>query len=138
MSHYIPALLRQEVYDRANGTCEYCLIPQEVSFVSLEVDHIIARKHGGETESKNLALACSLCNKYKGSDLTSIDPESNIITPLFHPRIEKWIEHFHLNEAKIVPITPTGRVTAALLQLNQSERVAERKLLISVGVLQIP
>jgi hypothetical protein len=138
MSQYIPALLRQEVYDRAGGQCEYCLIPQAVSLLSLEVDHIIAQKHGGETEASNLALACSLCNKYKGSDLASIDSESGAITPLFHPRRQQWTDHFRLEDAQIAPITAIGRVTVVLLQLNQPERVAERELLLAAGALQIP
>ncbi len=25
---YIPAALRRQIYDRANGCCEYCLIPE--------------------------------------------------------------------------------------------------------------
>jgi len=51
-----------------------------------EVDHVIAEKHGGLTEPDNLALSCTLCNKHKGSDLTSIDPETGDIVPLYHPR----------------------------------------------------
>lgn len=138
MSEYIPAPLRQEVYDRAGGQCEYCLIPQVAALVSPEVDHIIARKHGGETEANNLALACSLCNKYKGSDLTSIDPESGVITPLFHPRRQQWADHFRLEDAQIMPLTATGRVTVVLLQLNRPERVAERELLLAAGAIQLP
>lgn len=138
MSRYVSASLRQEVYNRAGGQCEYCLIPEIVSLVPHEVDHITARKHGGETETDNLALACSLCNKFKGTDLTSIDSESRAITPLFHPRHQRWTDHFRLEEAQVVPLTATGRVTVMLLQLNQPGRVAERELLLAVGSIQIP
>lgn len=138
MSQYIPAPLRQEVYDRAGGQCEYCLVPQVAALVSPEVDHIIARKHGGETEVDNLALACSLCNKCKGSDLASIDSESGAITPLFHPRRQRWIDHFRLEDGQIVPLTATGRVTVNLLQFNRPERVAERELLLAAGAIQTP
>lgn len=138
MSDYIPASLRQQILERAGKQCEYCLMPQVAAFVPLEVDHIIARKHGGETEIDNLALSCRLCNKHKGSDLTSIDPESGEIVPLFHPRRQRWQEHFRLEAAKIVPLTETGRVTVALLQLNRPERIAEREILLAIGVIQIP
>lgn len=138
MNDYIPALLRQQIYERANDQCEYCLIPQVAVLVSLEIDHIIARKHGGETEGNNLALACRLCNKYKGSDLTSIDPQSGEIVPLYNPRHQRWQDHFRLVEAHIAPLTATGRVTVALLQLNRPERVAEREILLAADVIQFP
>lgn len=138
MSQHIPASLRQQVYERASGQCEYCLMPQVAALMAPEVDHIIARKHGGETELDNLAQACSLCNKCKGSDLASVDSESGAITPLFHPRRQRWVDHFRLENGQIVPLTATGRVTVALLQLNRPERVAERELLLAAGALQIP
>ena len=37
---------------------------------------------------------------------------------LFNPRQQKWHDHFAVNGARIVGLTPTGRVTIALLQLN--------------------
>lgn len=138
MSDYIPATLRQQVYERAARQCEYCLIPEIASLVSPHVDHIIARKHGGKTELKNLAQACSLCNKHKGSDLTSIDPESGEITPLFHPRRQRWQDHFRLKGAEIIPLTATGRVTVNLLRLNHPERIVEREILLEAGVISLP
>src|SRR5437660_5262417 len=73
---YIPVALRQLIYEQAEGRCEYCLIPDDAAFAPHEIDHVIAEKHGGLTEANNLALSCSLCNKQKGSDLTSIDTET--------------------------------------------------------------
>ncbi len=64
---YIPVVLRKQVYERAKGRCEYCLMPDVATFASHEIDHIIAEKHGGRTEAENLALSCTLCNKHKGS-----------------------------------------------------------------------
>ena len=82
---YINAALRKQVYRRARGCCEYCLLPDIAAFAPHEVDHIIAEKHGGLTAAENLALSCTLCNKHKSSDLTSIDPETGDIVPLYHP-----------------------------------------------------
>jgi hypothetical protein len=79
---YIPVALRRQVYERAKGCCEYCLIPDTATFTSHEIDHIIAEKHGGRTKSENLALSCAACNKYKGTDLASIDPETEEIVAL--------------------------------------------------------
>lgn len=135
---YIPAALRKAVEKRAEGRCEYCLIPNSVALISYQIDHVIAEKHGGETEIENLALSCSLCNKLKGSDLTSIDDETGKIEPLFNPRIQKWVEHFEIKNAEITPLTSQGRVTVKLLRLNTSERVAERKTLIEAGLIKIP
>lgn len=133
---YIPASLRALVGDRANHACEYCLIPEIAVFSALEIDHIIAEKHGGKTISENLALACSLCNKHKGSDLASIDPETKEITRLFNPRQDGWQHHFQLkNDGEIHPQTSIGRVTTKLLRINDSGRMKERALLRQAKVL---
>jgi HNH endonuclease len=136
-STYIPSALRKLVINRAKSRCEYCLIPQEVSFYPHEIDHIIAEKHGGQTNADNLALSCTLCNKYKGSDLTSIDPHTEEIVPLYHPRQDLWFEHFQLDSALIKPITAKGRVTVKLLQINRSERIKERLILIKAGLFDL-
>ncbi|HEY9848636.1 MAG TPA: HNH endonuclease signature motif containing protein [Leptolyngbyaceae cyanobacterium] len=135
---YISSTLRQLVYDRANGCCEYCLIPEATSFAKHEIDHIIAEKHDGLTEAENLALSCTVCNKHKGSDLTSIDPETSQITPLYNPRRDRWSEHFQLSDGQFIPLTAIGRVTIRLLQLNHPNRVKERQLLIATNLLTLP
>ena len=115
---YIPVALRRQVRDRANGCCEYCLIPEAVSFALHPIDHVIAEKHGGPTTAENLALCCTICNLHKGSDLASVDPLTGEIVLLFNPRRERWTDHFRLAEGRIEPLTPMGRVTVRLLQLN--------------------
>jgi hypothetical protein len=126
------------VYERAKGCCEYCLIPEIATLVTHEIDHIIVEKHGGLTEAENLALSCVLCNKHKGSNLASIDPENKQLTPLYHPRQDVWPEHFQLNGAEFVPLTLVGRVTVKLLQINRVDRLKERELLVQAGMLNIP
>jgi 5-methylcytosine-specific restriction endonuclease McrA len=133
---YIPAALRRQVDERARSCCEYCLIPAIASFAPHEIDHIIAEKHGGRTELENLALSCTLCNKHKGSDLASIDPDTEKISPLYHPRQDSWREHFRLIGAEFVPLTSIGRVTIRLLQLNRRDRVEERQFLLQAGIIQ--
>jgi len=134
-STYIPAALRRLVHERAGGRCEYCFIHEDDVFAAHEIDHIIAEKHGGPTEADNLALSCALCNKYKGSDIASVDTDTGEIVPLYHPRRARWSEHFQLSQAQFVPLTPTGRATVRLLQLNHPDRIEERKLLIAAGKL---
>lgn len=135
---YIPVALRRSVRSRARECCEYCLIPERLTLATHWVDHIIAEKHGGLTTEDNLALSCVLCNQHKGTDLTSIDPETGQITPLFHPRRDSWTDHFRLVGARIEAITPTGRATVRLLQWNQMDRVEERELLVRLGAISPP
>ncbi len=130
---YISAALRQLVIERAAKRCEYCLYPQEISFLAFEMEHIVAEKHGGATSADNLALACPYCNRFKGSDLASLDPETGQLTPFFNPRTQQWVEHFQLDEAQIIPRTPEGRVTVLILQINHPNRLQERQHLIQLG-----
>jgi hypothetical protein len=109
-----------------------------MALVSHEVDHVVALKHGGSTDADNLALSCALCNKHKGSDLASIDPDTGALTPLFHPRRQRWSEQFQIVDAMIVPLTPAGRATARLLQINHSDRLAVRALLIAAELIRPP
>jgi len=125
---YIPTALRNSVYERAAGCCEYCLISEAVSFATHQIDHIIAEKHGGQTVEENLALSCALCNKYKGSDLTSIDPKTGEIARLFNPRTNIWSEHFKLKNGVFIGLTSNARATIRLLQINNSSRIEERKI----------
>ena len=127
----ISSSLRQLVIERAKGKCEYCLIRQDISIYTHEVDHIIALKHSGQTVSENLALACFSCNRHKGSDLATFAPISNEIVPLFNPRRQTWADNFTLEEVQILAITPTGRATVYLLKLNSSTRLAYRQVLIA-------
>jgi len=123
---YIPTTLRRQVIERAGNRCEYCLLPAEVAFFPHEVDHVVAEKHEGATDIDNLALACWRCNRHKGSDLTSFDPQTRQLSPLFNPRTQLWSEHFAYERERIIGLTPEGRTTVTLLRLNSEERLIER------------
>jgi hypothetical protein len=123
--------LRQAVRERAKGRCEYCLIHQDFSIYSHEIDHIIAVKHGGETTSENLALSCLPCNRHKGSDFATLNPKNGEIIRLFNPRLQIWNEHFILQDAEIIGITLIGEATSRLLMFNTANRVRSRQLLIT-------
>jgi len=132
MARWISAELRQIIADRANQLCEYCLIAETDTFYGCEVDHIISLKHGGSTEPDNLAYACALCNRAKGSDVGSI-ASSGEFTRFFNPREDRWTEHFRLEGATIHPLTLIGEVTARILSFNDSARIHEREELIRFG-----
>jgi hypothetical protein len=81
----------------------------------------------------NLCYCCFDCNRHKGSDVGSYDTSTDLLTPFFNPRTQIWSEHFKLEGAVIVPLTPEGRVTVLLLQLNTDERIIRRAELIALG-----
>jgi hypothetical protein len=130
---YISASLRRLVTQRATEQCEYCRFPQTASLFAFEMEHIIAEKHDGMTEAENLALSCPCCNRFKGTDIGSLDPDTKQLTPFFNPRIQKWSDHFRLDGGIIVPLIPEGRVTAKILQFNLPERILEREQLLACG-----
>ena len=133
MSDVVPAALRRFVRRQAKRRCEYCLLHDTDATVPHEPDHIIARKHRGATAAENLAWACAACNGQKGTDIASIDPETEELVRLFNPRQEDWSMHFRLEGAAIVPLTGIGRVTEFLLQLNRFDRLANRRWLLKAG-----
>ena len=127
---YIPIELRRLVIERATHRCEYCLLPANVSFfLPHEVDHVIAEKHDGNTVAGNLAYACWRCNRRKGTDLGSFDPQTGLFSFLFNPRTQAWDQHFAWENEMLIGLTPEGRTTVHLLQLNRSDKLAERKRL---------
>jgi hypothetical protein len=133
MATGLPAALRRLVVKRAGNRCEFCLIHQDDVPQQHEIDHLVARKHGGQTVTENLALTCLPCNRYKGSDQTAIDPETQQLAPLFNPRVQAWADHFMLVDARIIGLMPMGRATVSLLRLNLPTRVDIRRLLIAKG-----
>lgn len=117
--------LRRLVVARADRRCEYCLLHELDGSHSHECDHICSMKHGGLTTAENLAYACFLCNRYKGSDIGSVGIDGTFVA-FFNPRTNLWQAHFTLRGPVIVPLTETGRVTARLLRFNAADRIEIR------------
>ena len=122
----IPAALRDAVVLRAGNRCEYCLLAQSGQEATFHIDHVVPRAAGGPTEAGNLALACVSCSLRKWARLTAPDPDTGKYTALFSPRAQVWAEHFRWAGAVVVPLTPTGRATAAALAMNRPLAVAIR------------
>jgi hypothetical protein len=108
-------------------------MPQDYDETPFEIDHIIAKKHGGLTEARNLSLSCFYCNSFKGSDIAGLTPKTRKLTPLFNPRRHKWERHFRWKGAYLFGRTDIGRVTIALLKINDLLRVELRQSLIHEG-----
>jgi 5-methylcytosine-specific restriction endonuclease McrA len=116
--------VRHLVRQRAEYRCEYCQLHQDDSpLAALHIEHIRPIKHGGTDDLENLCLACIDCNLHKGTNLTGIDPETDEITPLFHPRKDNWDEHFGWNGTRIAGSTAVGRATIRVLDLNGDDRL---------------
>jgi len=133
MSTYVSEELKRLVADRAEYLCEYCLIHEEDTFLQCQVDHIISIKHGGQSDIDNLAYACAICNRNKGSDIGSMLLPSREFTRFFNPRTDTWLHHFKLQGAIILPRTNIGKVTAQILGFNNDGRILERETLIAMG-----
>jgi hypothetical protein len=126
--------LEELVWRRAGGRCEYCQVPQALDRLPFEIDHIIARKHHGPTRASNLCLACFACNNHKSSNISGIDEKTKKIVPLFHPRRHKWHRHFRWDGPVLIGLTPSGRATIAVLEINVDYRVGFRRRLIEERV----
>lgn len=122
--------LHDPVARRCGFRCEYCLAREELFNFAFEVEHIVPRADGGSGEMSNLALACPPCNRYKGVRRAGRDD----VSPLFNPRTDRWADHFLLDadRGEIIGLTPTGRVTVALLGMNDPRAVAARLIWIEL------
>jgi hypothetical protein len=114
------------VRERANDRCEYCLLPQKYCDLTHHIEHIVSKQHGGSDVDENLALACHRCNLRKGPNLTGIDPVSGELVRLFHPRHDRWEEHFFVDGFRIEGGTPIGRATVRVLAMNDTRRLELR------------
>jgi HNH endonuclease len=114
--------IRQAVRERAQYLCEYCHSSEEVSAAQFAVDHILPRSLGGSHRLDNLALARQRCNSYRYNFTTALDPQTQTLVPLFHPRTQRWAEHFvwTADGLSIVGTTPTGRTTCNRLDMNDA------------------
>jgi 5-methylcytosine-specific restriction endonuclease McrA len=124
--------LRELVRDRAAARCEYCHLSQQFSELRFHVEHVMPRQHGGSDNAENLALACPDCNLLKGPNLTGVDPTTQRVVRLFHPRRDKWAEHFVQVGPRIFGRTPPGRATVSLLKLNDPQRLEVRALILGL------
>jgi HNH endonuclease len=134
-SEYIPVGLKQLVFNRAKGLCEYCRSQARFAIDPLVIDHIQPVSRGGKTIAENLALSCQTCNNYKYTKTEALDPVTNQSVSLFHPREMVWENHFTWNEdvTQAIGITPVGRATIALLQINRDGVVNMRRVLAIMG-----
>lgn len=134
MSEPIPKTLKRRVANRGNLRCEYCLLPETLSFYSFHIDHIVSLKHGGKSNFQNLAYCCPDCNFYKGSDLGTFVQGDEDLIRFFNPRKDKWDDHFQLQDGCIVGKTNIGMATERIFRFNEPERLIFRQQLIALAL----
>jgi hypothetical protein len=127
--------LRRDVADRAGGGCEYCRSQDRFAMQAFSVEHIDPRSRAGTSAADNLAYACQGCNNHKYNRTHGPDPVTGEVVPLFHPRRQRWRDHFAwtADGTMILGLSPTGRATVDLLRLNRAGLVNLRRLLFAAG-----
>lgn len=129
----ISVAIRQLVFVRAFHLCEYCLLHESDAYLPHQIEHIISQKHDGGHDPDNLACACVLCNRAKGADISTVLPPNLEVIRFYRPRTDRWLDHFELSGALILPKTNIGQATIKGLALNEETKVEEREILISKG-----
>ena len=122
---------RNLVAERAHHCCEYCYSPQDFSPDPFCIEHLIPLAHGGTDAPGNLAFACQGCNNYKYTSASAIDPVTGETVTLYHPRVDKWPDHFMWGREYqiIIGLTAKGRATVEKLRLNRDSVVNLRRVL---------
>lgn len=125
MNPHYPAVAR-----RADHRCEYCRAPEAAFNFPFEIEHVVPTARGGADEMENFALACRACNARKGDAETGRDDATGTEALLFHPRTDRWADHFAADPdtGEIAGLTPTGRATVARLDLNHPLQLAARSI----------
>ena len=127
---------KRDVVARARGYCEYCRSQERFAMQRFSVEHIVPLSLGGMTTLDNLALACQGCNNHKYTKTEGHDPISGDIESLYHPRRQRWGEHFAWDEDCnfIIGLTSIGRTTVETLCLNREGLVNMRRVLYVMGM----
>ena len=128
-------VLRRFIRERAEGRCEYCRSSDNYSTEFFAGEHIHPTAKGGTNHITNLAYACSGCNGHKGTKIQAVDLLTGDLVGLFHPRRQRWRDHFDWNENKtqIIGLTAVGRATIEALHLNRPALINLRRVLYVVG-----
>ena len=132
----VPDTIRAEVVRIAQGLCEYCRCPERYSSTTFSIEHIMPRSRGGSDDASNLAFACQGCNNRKFIATTHPDPVTGELAGLFHPRRDRWEEHFvwSSDHLELVGNTAIGRASIERMALNRDNVVSLRRVLANAGV----
>lgn len=127
----ISSATKDLVRTRAGGQCEYCRCPEEFSPDTFSIEHITPVALNGSNAQSNLALSCQGCNGSKCVRIEAFDDVTVATVSLFHPRQQRWGEHFRwsADSVRVEGLSATGRATIEVLRLNRAGVVNLRRLL---------
>jgi hypothetical protein len=125
-----------DVSERAGHRCEYCHAPEAIFNLPFEVEHVVPTSRGRSDDGSNLALACRACNLFKSAQQSGVDDVTREVVRLFHPRRDRWDEHFRVEpeDDAIQGLTPVGRVTVACLRMNRDIQREARRSWMRLGL----
>ena len=131
----IPVQIEARVRQAARHRCGYCLTPQWLLPLELELEHLIALALGGSNKEDDLWLSCRACNSFKGLQIIAFDPVSQRNVRLFNPRRQRWRRHFRWsqNGLHIIGKTACGRAAVVALKLNNFFAVPARRAWVDAG-----
>ena len=66
------------------------------------------------------------CNLSKLSNIAGRDPETIQITPLLHPRQDRWDDHLEFEGVYLLGKTAVGRTTIYVLNRNSEDQIELR------------
>lgn len=96
--------------DLKPGTQRSIMRDTGLTDAELQIDHIVAEKHHGQTVADNLALCCLNDNLHKGPNIAGLDPETGTLTRLFHPRRDLTFPYYYRRDDY-----PSGRSSGRFL-----------------------
>ncbi len=101
----------------------------------MHIEHILPLSRRGTSDEQNLCLACAWCNSYKWAQIYALDPITGQEVALFHPRTQRWHEHFRWSEngVYIIGLTAVGRATVDALKMNNPFIVPARRHWVEAG-----
>lgn len=132
---YVALNLRVRLLEADQRRCAYCQTSEANSGARMTYDHWIPQSQRGETIFENLSFACRQCNEFKGEKTSQKDPLTSEIVSLFHPRRQKWEDHFVWDSdgIHIIGLTSTGRATVIALKMNNPVILSARKRWVGAG-----
>jgi hypothetical protein len=127
--------MRRNVLAAARGRCAFCRSEEKLMGVTFEIDHIVPRLRRGKTSPGNLCLCCPSCNRHKAARTQAVDHTTGAETSLFHPRHDRWSEHFVWSNdgTRVLGLTPTGRATIDALKMNRPQMIELRRYWLANG-----
>lgn len=133
----IPRTLRNAVFERDRGRCQYCGLSQFGHGATFHINHVTPKSKGGATTIENLVLQCPHCSLHKADRVTAVDPASGTELPLLHPLRDVWAKHIRVGQdGSCTGMSAIGRATVSTLCMNAPIPRLARLCQIALGIIR--